>query len=142
MILMHQKCLQSLSPSLLELQLLFSVYDLVVQRRNERLILNAARSNAIVSSMFPSNIRDQLIGQKPGAETGIIGSGPKQGNLKTFLNDGKDVDHVGNSTFGSKPLADLFLETTVLFADVVGKFQFAALLSIKIHPTSYSASVH
>jgi hypothetical protein len=32
-----------------------------VQRGNGRLIIKAAKSNAIVSSMFPSNIRDKLI---------------------------------------------------------------------------------
>ena len=37
----------------------------------------------------------------------------KKGNLKAFLNDGKSDAGANN-----KPLADLFLETTVLFADI------------------------
>jgi hypothetical protein len=38
----------------------------------------------------------------------------KKGNLKAFLNNGEQ-----SSTLA--PLADLFLETTVLFADISGE---------------------
>lgn len=91
----------------------FFVYDLFVQRRNNRLIMKAAKSNAIVSSMFPSNIRDKLIGndedttQKKG-----------KGNLKTFMADNASNGII--DAYTSKPLADLFLETTVMFADISG----------------------
>ena len=90
----------------------FCVYDMFVQRRNNKLIDRAARSNAIVSSMFPGAIRDRLIGND--SSDGITkrnsgGNGKRK--LKTFLNEGGSGED--NDT-NAKPLADLFLETTVL----------------------------
>lgn len=80
--------------------LLFLVYDLSVQKLNRAVITNAARSNAIVSSIFPGNIRDRLIGSN--RDTSLF----TEGALTTQAGDGK-------------PLADLFLESTVIFADIV-----------------------
>jgi hypothetical protein len=94
--------------------IVFFVYDMFVQRRNQQLIERAAHSNAIVSSMFPGNIRDQLIG--PHAPTS---SDKKKGHsLKTFMASSHDGTNGGGSV--DKPLADLFLETTILFADISG----------------------
>lgn len=44
--------------------IVFFVYDVLVQRRNFKLIANAARTNAIVASMFPAAVRDEVINQK------------------------------------------------------------------------------
>ena len=82
----------------------------MVYRRNEKLIVKAAESNAIVSSVFPTNIRDRLIGQ--GAEN------PMRPNLKSFVAD--STNKLVSEPMGDKPLADLFLSTTVLFADISG----------------------
>jgi class 3 adenylate cyclase len=95
----------------------FFIYDMMVQRRNEKIVVTAARSNAIVSSMFPDAIRDRLLQQN------IVPA--KKGHLKSYLMDGEG-DEVGNMS--SKPLADLFLETTVLFADISG---FTAWSSVR-----------
>jgi hypothetical protein len=83
-----------------------------VQRRNEKVILAAARSTAIVSSMFPSNVRDRLYKeQEEQAKYRHRG-----GNLKTFLSDDGNnmIDGIADAQYSSKPLADLFPETTVL----------------------------
>lgn len=66
---------------------------------------NAAQSNAIVTSLVPSHLRDQLINQN------TPGNPIKRRNLKTILSNGETDNDVT-----SEPLADLFLETTVLFA--------------------------
>ena len=95
----------------------FYIYDLLVQRRNEKIVVTAARSNAIVSSMFPDAIRDRLLHQN------TVKS--KQGHLKSFLMNGTDEE---SGNMSSKPLADLFLETTVLFADICG---FTAWSSVR-----------
>jgi len=92
--------------------IIFIVYDLFVERRNKKLIQNSARTNAIVTQLFPGKIRDQIL-QEEKLE-------PKAGTRAHF----KSVVN-GNTTGmelteGSKPLAELFLETTVLFADIVG----------------------
>jgi class 3 adenylate cyclase len=95
----------------------FFIYDVFVQNRNEKLITSAAKSNAIVTSLFPDNIRKRLMGQ-PDANTKKTPY-----HLKSFLLDGDDSKG-GNGNDGankvSRPLADLFLETTVMFADICG----------------------
>jgi class 3 adenylate cyclase len=95
----------------------FYIYDLLVQQRNEKIVVTAARSNAIVSSMFPDAIRDRLLQQNEAKS--------KQGHLKSFLVNSEDEK---NGNRSSKPLADLFLETTVLFADICG---FTACSSVR-----------
>ena len=95
----------------------FYIYDLLVQQRNEKIVVTAARSNAIVSSMFPDAIRDRLLQQNEAKS--------KQGHLKSFLVNSEDEK---NGNRSSKPLADLFLETTVLFADICG---FTAWSSVR-----------
>jgi class 3 adenylate cyclase len=96
----------------------FFIYDIFVQNRNEKLISSAAKSNAIVSSLFPDNIRERLLGQ---SDTTTHKNTPY--HLKSFLLDGGDSKG-GNVKDGeiksSRPLADLFLETTVMFADICG----------------------
>ena len=96
---------------------MFFIYDVLVQRRNEKIVVTAARSNAIVSSIFPDAIRDRLLEQNVATS--------KQGHLKSYLLNGGS-DDAGNQS--SKPLADLFLETTVLFADISG---FTAWSSVR-----------
>ena len=97
--------------------LVFLVYDILVQNRNEKIVATAARSNAIVSSMFPDAIRDRLLQQNEATS--------KRGHLKSYLLDGGIEDA---SNLSSKPLADLFLETTVMFADICG---FTAWSSVR-----------
>ena len=108
----------------------FLLYDIMVQVRNRKLVENAAQSNAFVSSMFPSNIRDRLL---PGGEEredaanggkkskGYLLGRTSKGQIKSFLDGGKDAA-------GTKPIADLFLETTIMFADISG---FTAWSSVR-----------
>ena len=52
----------------------------------------------------------------------------KKGNLKSFLNDGTHgVGAVGEQ----KPLADLFLETTVVFADIAGFTSWSSVREVR-----------
>jgi hypothetical protein len=92
----------------------FAVYDRCVARFSNKVLFEVSRSQAIVSTMFPSNVQDRLFSDGPAS----LNSRGKLGNksrLKNFLAAGEE-----NDFFNSKPIADLFLETTVLFADVVG----------------------
>ncbi|KAL7569745.1 hypothetical protein ACA910_005691 [Epithemia clementina (nom. ined.)] len=98
--------------------MVFAVYDILVQIRNRKLVNNAAQSNAIVSSMFPSNIRDRLF---PGHND----SSDAQENQKLPA-DGSNKSKKKEIT--DKPIADLFLETTIMFADITG---FTAWSSVR-----------
>jgi class 3 adenylate cyclase len=101
--------------------LVFFIYDVLVQFRNEKIVYNAARSNAIVSSMFPEAIRDRLLQNSELSSKSNL----KAGHLKSYLlsGEGEGIDNMS-----SKPLADLFLETTVMFADISG---FTAWSSVR-----------
>ena len=81
-----------------------------VQRRNEKLVENAARANAVVSSLFPRNIRDRFVAQSDGKT-----ATKRVRNLKAFLAGHDTQAGVETIEPKMKPLADLFPDTTVMF---------------------------
>ena len=89
----------------------FLIYDVMVQRRNDKIVSNAAKSNAIVTQLFPGKIRDQIIAQNE--EEMKLKKLSKKDNLKSFVDEGKGNEIVDTT---SKPLAELFLETSIMFA--------------------------
>jgi hypothetical protein len=88
--------------------IVFVIYDTFVHRRNEKLIASAAKSNAIVTSLFPENIRERLIGH---SDDTTKEKSPH--HLKSVLLDGIDGKAL-QASYGNektmKPLADLFLD--------------------------------
>ncbi|CAB9500916.1 Receptor-type guanylate cyclase gcy [Seminavis robusta] len=115
---------------------LFLFYDLKVTRRQRRIQQRALASGAIVSSIFPDSIKEKLIGSKE-ESLAFHATSKKRGNLKHFLRGGGTT--TGGTGVGGgganpdvhirdKPIAELFLETTVMFADVVG---FTAWSSVR-----------
>ena len=101
--------------------IVFLAYDRFVERRQKMVLNNALQSGAIVSSMFPDAIRDRLM-QEAEENTNMMKAGSYASNnrkLKTFLNDdthGKGK--IGGPAVSAPPLADLFPDCTVLFADI------------------------
>lgn len=107
----------------------FVFYDGFVQRQNSMVVAAAASSNAILSSLFPTNIRDRLFAEKEEqqVQSGKAASGGNKNRLRSFLdNDGPSMDEIGGASaeqtvgYEGKPIADLFPETTILFADISG----------------------
>jgi len=102
------------------MSLAFSMYDWFVRRRNNKVMSAAVRSGAIVSSLFPSTVRDRLYKE---AEEKAANNARLQKWLHT---DGVDADAGAIETdddviaYKAKPIADLFPETTILFADIAG----------------------
>jgi class 3 adenylate cyclase len=90
--------------------LMFLVYDRLVERRQAIVLKSANQSSAIVSSLFPKSVTDRLldIGSDSNSRTMTAKT-----RLKSFLSDSQDNQ-------GLQPIADLFPETTVLFADIAG----------------------
>lgn len=107
----------------------FCMYDGFVRRRNAKVLDAAAESNAIISSLFPVNVRDRLFEEaKQKAKTKKKNKRNPAGiksQLKNMMADGgldrkeakTDVDDL---IYEGKPIADLFPETTILFADIAG----------------------
>lgn len=95
--------------------IVFYVYNWFVFKRNEKLVVNAARSNAVITSLFPDNIRNQLIGDN---------SSNNPRSFEELLGPVADLE--ANMT--RPPLADYFPTTTVMVADICG---FTAWASVR-----------
>lgn len=107
--------------------LIFISYDFVVQRRQTKVMTTAKQTQAIVSHLFPKQIQDRILADaEREAEAQNERDKNKRRNmyrksnadqLHTFLRGGKDDFMTPGK---SRPLADLFPEATVIFADIVG----------------------
>ena len=102
----------------------FLMFDCFVVRRNRKLLIAMTRTNAIVSSLFPSNVRDRIFAQAQNESDEKKALNGKS-RLKTFLSSGSDENDEMNDggangndqyMYKTKPIADLFPETTILFA--------------------------
>jgi len=102
--------------------LTFLVYDGFVRRRNNKVIGAATQSNEIINMLFPQQVRDRLFANRQQDE-GNVNTNSK---LKNMMNSGdfatpnadEEVDE--DIMYKTKPIADLFPETTILFADIAG----------------------
>eukprot|EP00977_Amphora_coffeiformis_P020476 scaffold8300_cov171-Amphora_coffeaeformis.AAC.1 len=116
---------------------IFWAYDTLIERRQGKVIDAAAKSDAIVRSLFPSNVREKLYEQaqpqkksdgkdawrNPTAirpEKGVIET-PKN-MLKSFIARSPDdpANNVSQDGALSAPIADLYPQTTIMFADISG----------------------
>jgi class 3 adenylate cyclase len=136
----------------------FLVYDYFVQRQQREAMAEAARSNAIVSSLFPAEIRDRLfntdnnnnndggtmtvknesnsskdieMGAPDANKRNNKGGTAQKFRLQNFLDEEGEKDAKMRSQpaiLESKPIADLFPNMSVLFADISG---FTAWSSVR-----------
>lgn len=101
---------------------MFLVYDRFVEQRNDKVFDAATRASTIVSSLFPSNVRDRLYAQADAQHQQQLGN---HSRLKSFLHDGAKLDEGdedeeelrgddGIAVYKTKPIAELFPETTVM----------------------------
>lgn len=91
--------------------LLFIVYDRLVERRQALVMFQAKQTSDIVTSLFPESVRDRLI-QAEEVEKKRVAA--PTARLKSFLKEaGVDDDNL-------QPIADLFPNCTVMFADIAG----------------------
>jgi class 3 adenylate cyclase len=99
----------------------FFLYDWFVHNRNNKVVGEAARSNAIVSSLFPSNVHVRLFEENAKKKAARAAEAPTKSQIKNFLASETGVgDDDDDIMYKTKPIADLFPETTILFADISG----------------------
>lgn len=81
--------------------LLFVVYDRYQERRQQVFIESAEKNNAMVSALFPAAIREKLYANQQSQRV---------------------MENKGARTLGrnNAPIAELYTDTTVLFADIAG----------------------
>jgi Adenylate and Guanylate cyclase catalytic domain len=111
----------------------FFGYDKLVSDRQRKVMKSAQKSAAIISSLFPSTVRDRLYAGAGDESFHAALIQPNKARLKNFLNDGADSSNVRKdgkigTTGGSKPIADLFTDCTVMFADIAN---FTAWSSVR-----------
>jgi class 3 adenylate cyclase len=99
----------------------FLLFDCLVTRRQNKLLDTALRQNAIVNSLFPKNVQKKLMEEADATlEAAERQRTNKRRNLSTFLNDDQRSHERKADPFDSKPIADLFPNTTIMFADISG----------------------
>ena len=114
----------------------FIVYDALVEKRQRKLLENAERSGKVLASLFPAKVRERLFeGQGPQARDdermsirNLAKGASEMNRLRRFIapaphqsqSQSGDSD-TATAVSGSAPaIADLYNETTVLFADIAG----------------------
>ena len=116
----------------------FVLYDCFVSKRQNTVMTSAQQSNAIVSSLFPAQFRDRLM-----EDQGLVASQINEKDSKNkkladdaissaqglgggLLNTSQQSNTLGlqrgtnTLNIGTRPIADLFLECTVMFGDISG----------------------
>lgn len=100
----------------------FFVYDRIVEQRNRKMVVDAARSNIIVSSMFPGALRDKVLLDQRKREL-------YRNKKATETSRSSEPDCHGiemNREYEDSILAELYSETSVIFADIVGFTQWSS----------------
>ena len=92
--------------------ILFYVYDRLMSIRQKKAADDAERTNAIVSSLFPANVRDRLF-----EDIKIDDGNQKRSSFDAFATSS---DEGNGRAFKTRPIADLIPEVTVMFADIAG----------------------
>jgi hypothetical protein len=117
-------------------------YDSTVNKRQKHLMDQALRSRNIVASLFPSSVHDRLFGRAGKRESahdiaeqgrnhigGIEGDDQPDASRTPARRRPSNASHeneVVNGIYTTKPIADLFPNTTILFADIVVRFEFCS----------------
>eukprot|EP00934_Nitzschia_sp_Nitz4_P000910 Nitzschia sp. Nitz4//scaffold439_size10204//5658//9665//NITZ4_009080-RA/size10204-processed-gene-0.12-mRNA-1//-1//CDS//3329551869//910//frame0 len=105
--------------------IVFGVYDHLVERRQKQVMQTAVKNSAIVSSLFPSNVRSRLYDMNSSNDTTKNETlATQKHRLKAYMNTGhhNSLSSMTTGDTGSigQPIADLFPEATVMFGDIAG----------------------
>ena len=92
---------------------IFVVYDCYSERRQSIVMASAEKTNAVVSELFPEKIRERLMNQTDEIEKAGTENKSKEAR---FMMDQDESER--NILQASRPIADFFEETSILFADL------------------------
>jgi Adenylate and Guanylate cyclase catalytic domain len=112
--------------------LVFVLYDLRVEHRQRKVMSAAVNSSAIVSSLFPSTVRDQLYPtphQRDGRSTQPPGQRVRNDshfNTRLSSTPSPDIEQIPMA-LAANPNAQFYPNTTVIFADIVGFTQWSSI---------------
>lgn len=134
---------------------LFLCYDSYVERRQRIVMRKVTQTGNMLDTIFPEEIRDQLILEQEEPAPKKKSYMSTNHRLQHFLrSDGKDLNTSdANISKVSKPIANLFPHTTVMFADVANFtswastrdaaqiFQFLQAIYRFVHPVLVGTSL-
>jgi class 3 adenylate cyclase len=90
--------------------MIFVCYTIAVAQRQRVVMDRAVASSAIVSSLFPSQVRDQIYQENE-----------MEARKRSVDNESHLLGEATDTTVGaSRPIAEVFESTTIIFADIVG----------------------
>jgi hypothetical protein len=128
--------------------MIFFSYDWFVNRRQSLIKKRALASGAIVSSLYPEQVRDQLYhdaAEDPKKNSHGLGASKSQFQSSTANSEGiMDNRSPQGTPLNGRPNAHLYQGTSIFFADLVGTLCFqrssvaVSHLSVE-HPDSFSA---
>ena len=102
----------------------FIMYDILVERRQKKVMKSAMQTGAIVSSLFPKNVRDRLLKEEEANANKDKQVAKAKNSLQSFMRDGSKPKETAAydmlSGLDDRPIADLFPDCTVMFADIAG----------------------
>jgi class 3 adenylate cyclase len=120
--------------------IVFLVYDTVIEKRQRKVMQTATRSSAIVSSLFPSNVRTRLYEESAPTVNPEKDQQPfsQQMRMKNFM---AKTQTTSVEPINTGPIADLFESTTVLFADIKGFTRWCVVLSWNSRCSVFNTSI-
>jgi class 3 adenylate cyclase len=114
----------------------FLMYDKYAQRRMKSVMDSAIKTTRILAGLFPSSVHERLFRSSRGSgasheladdvNNSVTKAGERSDSLKKFMLEEKNSSDVAgpgevvNGMYATKPIADLFPNATIMFADIVG----------------------
>jgi hypothetical protein len=102
------------------ISIVFYLYDRKVEQRQKRTVASAQPSLTIISSLFPSTVRDQLYKAQIEAENSVR----PQWLQNPFMQASSAKNHIYDWTNG-QAIAQMYQDTTVIFLNIVGFKQWS-----------------
>jgi Adenylate and Guanylate cyclase catalytic domain len=106
---------------------LFIAYDWTITRRQNKTIVTALTTQAIVTSLFPEEVGKRMIHEAHNGGQNAVANREKTNT--TFVKNGPAISGQSDVGIYNHPptLAELYPETTVMFADLVGFTAWSSL---------------
>jgi hypothetical protein len=116
---------------------LFIAFDGMVGRHQKKMVAATKQSDAIVRSLFPDAIADRLYEEARKKEFEKVHNQTfesKNKQIRSFMKSPNlmSESHDGEYIQESEPVAELFPDTSILFADFVGKHMLGVVQFIII----------
>lgn len=104
----------------------FAIYDWYVEVRQRKVSTVALQSNAIVSSLFPREVKDKLYGESEHnapvtRKDAFRRSAGRQGSVRSLQSPEQKLSSPSiNNERKAAPIADFFPSATIFFMDIAG----------------------